>query len=230
MPKDKDPEYIRLKKKKQVEATQRWRAKQKLENPNFMAEQRAKHNARVDANRDRYRQLWRDSYARNRPAKLVAAKVKRERNREYYKRLSKEWRVKNPERSKFLMERWRSNNVQQRRLLNRSYQARKNNANGKSTQQQLEDRILYYGTRCVYCSGDFECLDHAVPLANGGTNWPSNIYPACISCNSRKRNKSLHSFLVQLQKENTLSNCVIAYLLREIPNDPEAAKINNHVR
>lgn len=33
--------------------------------------------------------------------------------------------------------------------------------------------------------------DHVVPLSKGGTNYIDNIVPACVSCNSSKRDKFL---------------------------------------
>jgi len=45
-----------------------------------------------------------------------------------------------------------------------------------------------YGHRCGYCGavGKLE-PDHRVPLSRGGSNWISNIIPACRRCNTRKR-------------------------------------------
>lgn len=39
---------------------------------------------------------------------------------------------------------------------------------------------------CVYC-GDFAtCIDHVVPVAQGGTSIIENLAPACRSCNEEK--------------------------------------------
>ena len=43
------------------------------------------------------------------------------------------------------------------------------------------------GNRCFYCTvGDFEALDHFVPVAAGGAHTLDNARPSCRSCNSLK--------------------------------------------
>jgi hypothetical protein len=39
---------------------------------------------------------------------------------------------------------------------------------------------------CAYCGGEADTIDHVYPRAMGGTDHPSNLVPACGSCNSRK--------------------------------------------
>ena len=52
------------------------------------------------------------------------------------------------------------------------------------TRKQVIER---YGDRCAYCpAGDFETLDHLVPVAAGGPHTLDNARPCCRSCNSRK--------------------------------------------
>jgi 5-methylcytosine-specific restriction endonuclease McrA len=58
---------------------------------------------------------------------------------------------------------------------------------GQASPEQIRARIDYYGGRCWMCgSPEADTLDHVIPLARGGTNWPANLRPACRSCNSRK--------------------------------------------
>lgn len=53
-----------------------------------------------------------------------------------------------------------------------------------------------HGGRCIYCGKkpDRLTMDHFVPLAKGGAHDPSNIVPACRSCNSRKRDLAPQEF------------------------------------
>jgi 5-methylcytosine-specific restriction endonuclease McrA len=70
---------------------------------------------------------------------------------------------------------------------------RKNKPRLRHTQHTQEDfRRLYdeYGGICVIC-GDtvsFEEItkDHIVPRSRGGSDYISNIQPACSECNERK--------------------------------------------
>lgn len=57
-------------------------------------------------------------------------------------------------------------------------------------------RVDYYGGMCSYCqSAPFEHIDHAIPVARGGSNWPSNLRPSCGDCNLRKWTKTAMEFL-----------------------------------
>lgn len=53
-----------------------------------------------------------------------------------------------------------------------------------------------YGQMCVYCyEKKILTMEHIVPLSRGGQHTIENVVPACRSCNSRKRNKSLEEFM-----------------------------------
>ena len=61
-------------------------------------------------------------------------------------------------------------------------------------------RILR-GDICSYCGKSAGTVDHIVPVADGGTNDWDNLTSACSSCNSRKHDRSLLTFLVKLYDE-----------------------------
>ena len=77
-----------------------------------------------------------------------------------------------------------------RKLSRRAAQARRRAraalAQGTATTAQIAARIAYYGGRCWMCGNEANSIDHVIPLADGGSNWPSNLRPACMTCNSRK--------------------------------------------
>jgi 5-methylcytosine-specific restriction endonuclease McrA len=55
------------------------------------------------------------------------------------------------------------------------------------------DKIKFnYKNRCVYC-GEKKPLtrDHIIPISKGGGLTKENVIPACVSCNSRKHDKSV---------------------------------------
>ena len=54
-----------------------------------------------------------------------------------------------------------------------------------------------WGRKCVYCDKEDIPLnlDHVHPRSRGGSNRPSNLLPACISCNRRKGNCGVREFL-----------------------------------
>lgn len=49
---------------------------------------------------------------------------------------------------------------------------------------------------CGYCGKKRKLtVDHKMPLSKGGSNTIDNIMPACISCNTSKRNKTAEEFV-----------------------------------
>ena len=84
-----------------------------------------------------------------------------------------------------IAERWRK--------YRRERRVRDHNAQGTCTTVQWFARVEYYGWGCAYCKCELDLktltCDHQIPLSKGGTNWPSNLVPACRSCNSAKYTK-----------------------------------------
>lgn len=37
--------------------------------------------------------------------------------------------------------------------------------------------------------------EHQIPLSRGGSNWPSNLVPACDNCNKSKKDKTPAEFM-----------------------------------
>lgn len=70
---------------------------------------------------------------------------------------------------------------------------------GSCSAEQWMQRVEYYGWRCRYCRVGLTratlTQDHAIPISRDGTNWPSNLVPACKSCNSGKHDKTLFEFI-----------------------------------
>jgi 5-methylcytosine-specific restriction endonuclease McrA len=48
------------------------------------------------------------------------------------------------------------------------------------------DVVSRYGDACAYCGGEFQELDHFIPLKAGGTHVLSNVWPSCTPCNRTK--------------------------------------------
>ena len=49
--------------------------------------------------------------------------------------------------------------------------------------------------RCAYCGGPHESWDHVVPVVSGGDSLPGNVVPACVTCNSSKKDRKVWSWL-----------------------------------
>jgi 5-methylcytosine-specific restriction endonuclease McrA len=48
---------------------------------------------------------------------------------------------------------------------------------------------------CVYCGEEATAVDHVRPLTQGGWEHESNLAPACLSCNSSKKDRLLTEWL-----------------------------------
>jgi len=70
---------------------------------------------------------------------------------------------------------------------------------GRFTAEEWQARKVYFNNRCVYCGQKKKNLtaDHWIPLSEGGTNFISNIVPACRNCNSKKSNIPGHVYNFQ---------------------------------
>lgn len=119
--------------------------------------------------------------------------------------VNKRWKAANPEKVRqagaawYLRHRQAVDSIRrERRRANpigwRIYRLRQRGreygAAGDTTLEQLEARISYYGSRCWMCGGEFHHIDHVIPLARGGSNWPANLRPACYRCNGQKHTRT----------------------------------------
>jgi 5-methylcytosine-specific restriction endonuclease McrA len=78
-------------------------------------------------------------------------------------------------------------------------------ADGYYTDDDIQCILKQQEGQCAFCRCTFSeslkyTVDHIVPLASGGTHWPSNICLACGMCNSRKGAMSHAEFLEQCRR------------------------------
>lgn len=124
-------------------------------------------------------------YREKHAAKLKVSNRKyREEHPDYHRQYSKINAVKYAAASRKYHKTERGKQANRANLSRR--RARKMNAAGFCTREQLEARIAFYGWLCWMCRGPYEAIDHVKPLVRGGPNWPANLRPACKSCNSSK--------------------------------------------
>ncbi len=66
------------------------------------------------------------------------------------------------------------------------------------TPRQWLNTLDYFSWRCAYClRADFTCLDHYVPVVQGGGTTQGNCVPACTSCNSAKGGRAPQGYLIK---------------------------------
>lgn len=112
------------------------------------------------------------------------------------KKRDKRWNRVNAEARRSSWNAWASRNPESRAAHDARRRGRERDAKGSHTAADWRARIDFYGGRCRYCGveGGVSC-DHRIPLARGGTNWPSNLVPACLTCNMRKGTMTETEFL-----------------------------------
>lgn len=66
------------------------------------------------------------------------------------------------------------------------------------TDQAREYIAILQNDPCSYCGTAGGTIDHIIPVAKGGTNDWDNLTAACLSCNSKKHDRHLLTFLLEI--------------------------------
>lgn len=174
----------------------------------------AQERKRYAENREQILERGREYYARNREYlaqkaleyrrnhREEKAEYDRRYNAENYERVRavrREYYRKNRERiiarHKDYKRRWVKLNAERSRESVRRRRARiKQLTVAEFTQEQLDQRMAYYGNQCYLrlpevCTGAFDDVEHVKPVSKGGAHMLANLRPACDPCNTRKHNK-----------------------------------------
>lgn len=139
-------------------------------------------------------------------------RIRRAGNAELIARQKADWRRANPELVRAQKSRshtrhagknvrrvadWRKKNPLAHAAQTEIRRARKAGAPGAeyTTTSLVASRMEMFAGRCFYCFDTADTMDHRIPLARGGAHLPSNLVPACRSCNSRKHTKTQFEFI-----------------------------------
>jgi 5-methylcytosine-specific restriction endonuclease McrA len=113
----------------------------------------------------------------------------RETNLERDRARGRRWAELHRERAKERTRAWQIANPDEAATLSRNWKARKRNADGSHSVEDIELIRLQQKDKCVYCmkelSGKGE-VDHIIALSRGGTNYPANLQLVCRCCNASK--------------------------------------------
>ena len=142
----------------------------------FQAHCKACRKADYAANRDAVRERVRAHYAANRQARAEYQRAYYAENQEAIAARQRVYQQNNPHL------RWQAN-----------YRQRVRRFGFEPVVEHFTraDLIARWGDACWHCdSGEFEELDHYVPVAAGGTHTLSNCRPSCAACNRAKQNQS----------------------------------------
>lgn len=115
------------------------------------------------------------------------------------------WETVNPDKRAATLARFFLAHPKAQATYSRNRVARENNAQGSHTTAGVLAKLELQGGRCYYCPADLSVtgyhVDHKIPLARGGSNWPANICCACPGCNCRKRDTPFKQFLARARQQ-----------------------------
>jgi 5-methylcytosine-specific restriction endonuclease McrA len=184
-----------------------YQRKYREENREAIAELRRKWNEenkeRVTEYGRKYREKNKEALADNRRKYCEENKEKRAEYNRKYREKSKGKRAEydrkryqeNREKEVERVRKWQKENPEKKAEYNSKRRARRVNAAGSHTAEQVKARFDYYGNKCIYCGSDENLqIEHRIPLARGGSDWAANLAPACKSCNCSKGTKTETEF------------------------------------
>lgn len=88
---------------------------------------------------------------------------------------------------------------------------------GTITKEQETVRFNFFNKSCCYCNSTNvkeNYKDHIIPINDKGLNHITNTVTCCVSCNSKKRTKSLETFLKEyftLEEQNQILEKIYQY-------------------
>lgn len=145
----------------------------------------------------------REKYNADKEEKLSKNKAWYAANSEKARAYSRSWYQNNLEAAKSYRRSWYILNPEAARAYRRNRDAREKLAEGRHTSADIQRIGDAQGWRCFWCddpTADKYHVDHLVPLARGGTNWPDNLCIACPTCNQRKHAKDPLEFIEELAR------------------------------
>lgn len=121
----------------------------------------------------------------------------RARNRDAIREYNRNRYWANPQKRNEENRRWWSENPEKASAIALARQNKRRaalfGAAGSCSSEQFDQRRAMFGDVCSYCGAVDHAghMDHVIPLARGGSNWPANLRWACGRCNRSKADKLL---------------------------------------
>jgi 5-methylcytosine-specific restriction endonuclease McrA len=139
------------------------------------------------------------TWARANPEKCAAKAARwfqKFKDRERLKK--KAYRDTHSELYKECSRRWREANQDKKRVCDQRNKALRKGAEGYFTADDVEKIRHAQKDKCACCKTKLNGggqLDHIIPVARGGSNWPRNLQWLCDTCNRSKWHKVPEEFM-----------------------------------
>lgn len=93
---------------------------------------------------------------------------------------------------------WRKKHKEAMRRYMRPIKVMRRAAEGRFDESDVVRMLAEQNNTCVACPTNIAtcyCVDHVIPLARGGTHWPSNLQLLCGPCNRSKGTKTMAEWI-----------------------------------
>lgn len=158
-----------------------------------------------EKNKERRNSTFKEKYDSLKNEEWFKEKQKIKRQKQDKNKLNEyatNWRKRNPERAREVRRKCALKNREAINHANRKRRALKKQAVSKKySLQDIQLRFNDFNLTCSYCQCNlnvdkprFKQLDHFIPLKKGGFDAMENLIPACITCNSSKRDSIPHDW------------------------------------
>ena len=151
-----------------------------------------RHHAHYARNKESIKRRALAYHFSNRNERLDKQRVYRAEHKEDAARRDRDYYIRNKRRMNEQARAWRLANREAENTLSRRKRARKRNAPGSHTVDDVKKQYRAQKGKCYYCHievGDRYHIDHVIPLARGGSDGAENIVVACPTCNLQKGRK-----------------------------------------
>lgn len=173
---------------------------------------RKRYQAGADRNRASRRAYYKENMESERASSLERQRKRRaddpqavnesvrrskERHRQKHLATKRAYNALNADRNREWARAARAADPDRYKAHSRNRKARLRAAEGKHTGADIKEIYAKQQGACVYCGsflGTKYHVDHIIPLASGGSNWPENIQITCPSCNLSKGAKDPVAF------------------------------------
>lgn len=139
------------------------------------------------ANRDRAIASRKANADKNRDREIASRKARYWRERDSAITKAHEWAQANPDKTKRAKRNWELRNFERVRAIQAERRAKQ--PIGSYTHADIRRLFAIQKGLCVGCGASITKkyhIDHVIPIARGGTNWPDNLQLLCPHCNQSK--------------------------------------------